>query len=123
MLLSRSSRRLIAGIAAVLFVACQSVALVHAGIPGAPQPDAGMALDSCHDSGNSANDNEVCEGSCRTVSSSLFKVNVFAVTDLPALTVSVARFVPFNDAAPRVEAWTSHADPPPLAILHCCLRN
>ena len=120
MLLSRSLRRLVAGAVAVLFLACQGMAVVRAATLALPQSSAGAAQASCHSTGNSD-----CQANCQSQhnSSSQSFTNIYAVTDLPAITVRIDRIVAVADSALSAEPPLLRVEPPPLAILHCCLRN
>ena len=117
-----------AGTVAVLFLACQGVAVVYARSLGAPQSSAAAAQESCHNPGQQ-NDtgagDKICQSSCQSqlTSSSSFGANVFAVTDLPAITARLDLFVAVPDSALPVEPPLLRVEPPPLAILNCRLRN
>ena len=125
--LSRSLRRLVACAAAVLFLAYQGMAVVHAHSNGAPGSSAGAVPGSCHDTGqqpgNAANSN-ACQANYQSpnIPSSSSAAAVYAVTDFPAI---VARVEPFARVAGSVrpDGLLLHVDPPPLSIVHCCLRN
>jgi hypothetical protein len=126
--LSRSLRRLVAGTVAVLFLACQGTMVAYGRVADASGSTAGVAQGSCHDPGQQSGGttyNYTCQANCQSqiTSTSPSGATVFAAGDLPAITV---RFDPIDIVARS----TSPADPPllrvespPLAILHCCLRN
>ena len=126
MFLSRSLRRIVAGTAAVLFLACQGMAVARASSLSLPQPGAGAAQESCHDAGKEAGKN--AEGTCQTQcqfqnTSSTPSAFVYSTTDLPAITVVFDRSVAVVNSAPPVASRLARIEPPPLRILHCCLRN
>lgn len=123
MILSRSLRRLVASLVAVAFMGCQGVALAHARSLDTAGSGASKATGSCHDtgrkSGHGANGN-ACQS--LNTSSSPAGATVYAVTDLPGITTRVELFArvasPVQPDEPLLDI-----EPPPLAILHCCLRN
>ena len=120
MALSKSLRRFVAGTAAALFLACQGMAAAVApsGAAATPTP--------CHDAGGDTGKNagDGCPASCQfqNASSTPSKV-VYATIDLPAIVAAFDRFVPVVNSAPPVVSWLAQIEPPPLRILHCCLRN
>ena len=124
--LSRSARRFVAGAAAVLFLAFQGANIVYAHSNGAPGSDA--AQGSCHDSGQqtgkAANTN-ACQANCQSqlTSSGSSGFGLLAAADLAAITTHVDRIVAVADSAIPVESLLLQVEPPPLTILHCCLRN
>jgi hypothetical protein len=123
----RSLRRWVASVVAVLFLACQAAGMVYARSADIPQPDGVAVQGSCHDSGQqpgtpSRND---CEVNCESqlTSSSPSSPTVLAATDLPAILIHVDSIVAISERASSIEPPPLRAQPPPLAILHCCLRN
>ena len=128
MILSRSLRRFVAMLAATLFLACQGMAVVYAHSNGAPGSSAGAAQGSCHGASQDADkntDNSVYQAQCQFqhTSSSASGANIFAAADLPAITIRVDRIVAVADSVLLPEPPLLRVKPPPLAILHCCLRN
>jgi len=128
MILSRSLRRLVAMLAAALFLACQGMAVVYAHSNGVPGSSAGAMQGSCHGAGQDADqntDNSAYQAQCQFqhTSSSASGANVFAAADLPAITAHSDRIVVVADLVPLPEPPLLRVEPPPLAILHCCLRN
>jgi hypothetical protein len=110
--------------AAVLFMACQGTAAVYAssiGIAGS-----GAAQGSCHDPGQPAGkiaNNNACQANCQSQLTSS-GASVFAATDLPAITTRIDRsIIAVADSVLLPEPPLLRVEPPPLAILHCCLRN
>lgn len=127
---SRSARRFVASAAAVLFLACHGTAVVYAHASGAPGASAGVAQGSCHDAGRDADkntDNSAYPAQCQyqhtSSSSPASGANIFAATDLPAITARSDRIVAVADSMLLPEPHLLRVEPPPLAILHCCLRN
>jgi hypothetical protein len=127
---SRSTRRFVAGAAAVLFLACHGTAIVYAHSNGAPGSSAGVAQGSCHGAGRDADkntDNSVYQAQCQfqhtSSSSPASGANIFAAADLPAITARVDRIVAVADSVLLPEPPLLRVEPPPLTILHCCLRN
>jgi len=126
MLLSRSLRRLVAGAVAVLFLACQGAAIVYA--RAADSQQSGAAQGSCHEPGQQdsrTTSNNDCQANCQSqhTSSSPSFDNIFATTDLPAITVRIDRIVAVADSALPAERPLLRIESPPLSILHCRLRN
>ena len=126
MSLSRSLRRLVACTAAALFLACQGMGVARASLPAVPPSSAGAVQEACHDAGREAGNQT--EGSChaqcqfQNASSTPSKV-IYAATDLPAISVAFDRSVTVVHSAPPVVLPLAWIEPPPLYILHCCLRN
>ena len=126
MRLSRALRRFVASTVAILFLACQGMAVTYASVPAAAQPGTAAAPGPCHDSGQQSDAaNGKCPAQClsQNNSSAQSGVSIFAATDLPAITVSTDRIVAVADSAPPPEPPLLHVEPPPLRTLHCCLRN
>ncbi len=123
MFLSKSLRRLVAGTAAVLFLACQGMAIARASTPAFPQSGAGTAQASCHGAGNNTDDN-VYQAQCQSqnASSTLSKA-VYSTTDLPAITVRFEHPLIAVHSVPLAVSPPARIESPPLSILHCCLRN
>jgi hypothetical protein len=123
---SRALRRFAAIVVAILYLACQGMAVTYASSPVAAQPGTAAAPGSCHDSGQQP---DAATGKCPTQCLSQHNtfaqsgVSVFATTDLPAITISTGRIVAVADSAPPSEDPLLRAEPPPLRILNCCLRN
>ena len=124
--LSKPAQRFVACTAAVLFLACQGAGVVYAHSSGAP--GSGAAQGSCHDpgeqTGNAANTN-ACQANCQSqlTSSGPSALGVLDAADLAAITTRVDRIVAVADSAIPFESPLLHVKPPPLTILHCCLRN
>jgi len=113
---------------AVLFLACQGTAVVYARSIGAPGSSAGAAQGSCHDAGQpdgKTADKNDCQANCQSqhTSSSPYFDHIVAATDLPAITTRIDRVIAVADSVPLAEPPLLQVKPPPLAILHCCLRN
>jgi len=126
MVLSKSLRRFVACTAAVLFLACQGMAVASAPSPAFAQSGADAAQGPCHGVGGEAGKNagDGCPAQCQfqNASSTPSKV-VYSTIDLPAIVVAFDRFVAVVNSAPPVVSWLTRIEPPPLTILHCCLRN
>jgi hypothetical protein len=123
---SRLARRFVAGAAAVLFLACQGTAMVYARSAGAPGSDA--AQGSCHDPGQQAGKtatNNACQANCQSqlTSSGFSGAGVLSAADVAAITTRIDRTVSVADSAPPFRSPLLQIEPPPLTILHCCLRN
>ena len=126
MFLSKSLRRIVAGTAAVLFLACQGTAVARAPSPAFAQSGADAAQGPCHDVEGKAGKNagDGCPAQCQfqNASSTPSKV-VYSTIDLPAIMVAFDRFVSVVNSAPPVASRLARIEPPPHSILHCCLRN
>lgn len=124
--LSTSARRIVAGVAATLLLACQSTATVYASSIDIAGSDA--ARGSCHDAGQPAGktaNNNGCQANCQSqlTSSSSSSAGFLAGADLPAITTHIDRIIAVADSAPPAESPTLRVELPPLTILYCCLRN
>jgi hypothetical protein len=124
--LSTSAKRLVAAGAAVLFLACQGAAVAYARAVDSQQT--GAAQSSCHESSqqdSKSTSKSDCQANCQSQhnSSSQSFANIYAVTDLPAITVRIDRTVAVADSALSAEPPLLRIESPPLLILHCCLRN
>jgi hypothetical protein len=114
------------GLVAVLLLACQSVALAQVRGLGASATDTPVAFESCHGAGshdgNSSGDHK---GRCQSqhASSAPFAASLPAATSLPAMTIRIDPFAGEVHATPPAESRLARIEPPPLSILHCCLRN
>lgn len=127
MTLSKSSRRLVAGVTALLLVACQSLAVARAGGLGSAESGAGAAMISCHNPGEGPGNTEdtARQASCQSkyTSPSPPGFTILDLTDLPAFTVSVVRLPVVPAFLQAAASQLERIEPPPLLILHCCLRN
>ena len=125
---SRSARRFVAGAATVLFLAYQGTAFVYAHSTGAPESSSNATPVSCHDpgqqTGKTANNN-TCQANCQSqlISSGSSGAVIVAAADLAAITTRTDRIVAVADSATPADSQLLQAEPPPLAILHYCLRN
>lgn len=125
MVLSKRLRRVVAGISGVVFLLCHSVGVAHgySTILRAPEK-ASMPMPPCHEmTGDESGEPSKSAGSsCHDVASFLAdqpipgwsKVYVVAVVD--SSSTSLSTVPPYQPPSLRVK-------PPPLSILHCCLRN
>ena len=101
---------------------------MYAHSSGAPRSGAAAAQGSCHAVGQDADkdtDNNVYQAQCQYqhAPSSASGAQVFAVADLPAITARTDRIVAVADSELLPEPPLLRVEPPPLVILHCCLRN
>lgn len=125
MSLRRSLRRFVASATAVLFLACQGVAAAGVHAPAPPRAGTEAPMAPCHDVGGEAGQSAGgCPAGCefQNASSTPSKV-VYSMIDLPAIAVAFDRFLPVVNPAPPVVSWLARIEPPPIRILHCCLRN
>jgi len=127
MTLSKAARRILASIVAVMVLLCQSTALVHA-CAGAAQPAAAVAHPPCHDSGGNdaqgpAHDGHQTPCLSQATSSSPALPDIPLLAGLPALVVHAATPGIGAYGLPVAEPPPLRGEPPPLTILHCCLRN
>jgi len=126
--LSKALRRTVAGIVAVLFLACQGMAIVYARSVDATRSGAEAAQVSCHDAGLQTDSNtpkSTCQANCDSqhASSTPSGAGVYAAADLPAITTRTDRIASVADSAPFAEPLLLRVESPPFRILHCCLRN
>lgn len=119
-------RRFVACTTAALFLGCQGMAIAGVQAPAPVQAGTEAPMAPCHDAGGetgkkAGND---CPAACQfqNTSSTPSKL-VYSTIDLPAVVVAFDRFVPVTDSTPPIVPWLARIEPPPLRILHCCLRN
>jgi hypothetical protein len=117
-------RRLVAAVAVLAMLLCQGAALATACSGTTAHPDSAGMAPPCHAAADSAESpGQTAEAGCQVSSPSTQPANLLHdVTDLPAVRVS-ARLV--DDPAPALyaDAPLLRTQPPPLRIVHCCLRN
>lgn len=117
-------KRLVAAAAMLAMLLCQSAALAQACSRTAAHPDGAATEPPCHAAADTAQQSrEAAEAGCLVSSPSTQPAHSLPdVTDLPAVRVS-ARLV--DDPAPArdADAPLLRTEPPPLRIVHCCLRN
>ena len=123
MLLSRSLRRLVAGTAAVLFLACQSAALAQVCFTFALQPEAAGAQMPCHSTGDGNGAGGSGQNHCDSATASASGFSIYGLAELPAITTHIDRIVVVAGSAVPTEPPLLRIESPPLSILHCCLRN
>lgn len=124
---AKSLRRLVAGTAAVVLLACQSTSVAYAPPADVPQSDRITLQAACHDpdqrSDNTFRMND-CNANCQSQgTASVPSSAAVATTDLPAVTTRADGIVATADLTSLAEAPRLRVTSPPLAILHCCLRN
>lgn len=127
MIRAKSLRRFVAGAAAVLFLACQSTSVVYASPSDIPQSERVTLQGSCHDPERQSDETfrmTDCQANCQSqVTASLpSSATVVAATELPVVTIRAERNIAFADSTLLAKALPLRVKPPPLAILHCCLR-
>lgn len=125
--LSKALRRFVAGTVAVLFLACQGMAIVYSRSLDAPGSNAAAASSPCHDPGSQAGNTAgsySCPSDCQSLISATSPsgAGFFDVTDLPALTARLKPVAAVAGLALPDEPLLL-IEPPPHSILHCCLRN
>ena len=123
--LSKSLRRVVAGTAALLFLACQGMAYASASLPDTPQSHAGAAQESCHDADREAGKGmDNCPAPCKFQNTSSTPPTFFcSATDLPAINIRFEPFLIVEKRLPPAVSRLARIEPPPFTILHCCLRN
>jgi len=124
MFLSRLTRIRVAGFAAVMLLACQSLALAQGPVLNAALTGTAPAPHSCHDPGGDGSGGQ-SEGDCPSTHAftAPSQAQIPGATALPAITVRTGLLDREIGAAPPVESQLVLIEPPPLSILHCCLRN
>jgi hypothetical protein len=117
-------KRLVAAVAMLAMLLCQSAALAQACSGTAAPPDGAAKEQPCHAGSDPAQQpGEAAEAGCLISSPSAQTATFFYdVTDLPAIRVS-ARLVDAPAQALFAAAPLLRTEPPPLRIVHCCLRN
>jgi len=123
MIRSGTLRRLVAGTAAVLFLACQSAALAQACFTTAPQPEAAGAQLPCHSSGDQDGAGGSGQNHCENATASASGFNIYGLAELPAITTHIDRIVVVAGSAVPTEPPLLRIESPPLSLLHCYLRN
>ena len=127
MIFSFRARRLLVGIAGALLLLCQTAMAAQAcGVAAAVAGEI-AASDHCHnvDEQSSNSRDHSLHQTCPSDHAylSFAKLDVPQAADLPALVLPSR---PLHNAARDVlivAAVPARAEPPPLSILHCCLRN
>lgn len=127
MTFSRPTKRLLATIAGALLLLCQTAMAAQACGPAPAVAGEIASSTHCHGADPQSGDapghalQQTCPSDHATLS--------FAKLDVPQAADSQAFALhprPFRAAARDgliVAALTARAEPPPLSILHCCLRN
>ena len=128
MTLSKAARRVIVGITAVLTLLCQSTALAHSTARSAAQSAGVEAHSPCHDAGGSdaqrpAHYVHPVQCLSQATSSSPALPDIPQLAGLPALIVHVTAFGVADTGLSVSDLPPPRGEPPPLTILHCCLRN
>lgn len=127
MVLIRSAKRVVAGIAGVFLLLCQTAALAQACAPAPAVAGESTLIAPCHDaalqSGDIAGHAQQHACPAQHASAGVTKIDTAQAVDLTVMEVQ-PRWLP----VPAQDNWTALAPParaesPPLIILHCCLRN
>jgi hypothetical protein len=124
-LLRKKRRRLVAGALTVFLLACQSGGISYGRVPD-PQQTLAPA-DACHESGQqegNKNSRDGCHAICQAqLSPPAQSANPCAVVELHAMAArQIGNGAGKDLTLPRDPPFL-RAEPPPLLILHCCLRN
>ena len=127
MTLSRSARRLLAGIAGGFLLLCQTAMAVQAcGLAPAAAGEV-AAGEPCHGADPQSGDapGHALQQSCSSgfTSAGFAKLDVPQVADLPMLVLHPASLPAPAHGEVIAVAIPARAESPPLPILHCCLRN
>ena len=117
-----SRKRLVAAIAGVFLLLCQSIALAQACSLAVPS-DKGQIQQPCHSADEQQDTNTVTgQGPCETVSPVAAGFTLFGIDELPVIFSAVSDFTTIP-ASVSLEPPLLQAASPPLRIVHCCLRN
>lgn len=126
MFVSKLTRNWIAGIAAVMLLGCQSVALGHGRAFNPPAATNEPGMHPCHDIESSGNSGSGAH-EARCLSKHAFftpsGANIPVLDSLPPFGVRIDRIATESATTLPVESRPVYIEPPPLRILHCCLRN
>lgn len=124
MLMSRLSKRVVAAVAGIALLLCQSVAMARACVAMPTPTQAAAAEQPCHGDAGQADSNSQFGGQsrCSFASSAAPDLPVFSTASLP---VVIARAYTVADAisGSLFDPPLLRVEPPPHSILHCCLRN
>jgi hypothetical protein len=127
MLLSRRMTRFVAVLAGALVLLCQTAAAAQACALAPAAADEIVLAETCHDavpsSGNAAGHAQHENCPAHNASASFAKLDIPQAADLPGLEVQSGwLWAPVRNGLSSI-ALLARAEPPPLTILHCCLRN
>lgn len=127
MTFSRSARRLLAGIATAFLLLCQTAMAAQACAAAAAAAAESASSGHCHgvatQSGNKSG--HIQDQNCPAgyASANLAKLDIPQAGDVPALEAQPRwLWAPVRSGLNAV-APPACAEPPPLIIVHCCLRN
>jgi hypothetical protein len=127
MTFSRSGKRLVAGVASAFLLLCQTaMAIETCGLTPAVAAESasgghchGIASQPANESGHAQDQN--CPAGF--ASASFAKLDIPQAPDLPALAVQPGWLrTPVRNGL-ITAAPPARAEPPPLILVHCCLRN
>jgi len=121
------AKRLLAGIASAFLLVCQTAVAAHACALSTAVAGESTLNERCHDAvpqpGNAAGHAQQHNCPAEYASASLAKLDIPQAADLPGLEVQPGWLrAPVRDGLNSI-ALPARAEPPPLTILHCCLRN
>jgi hypothetical protein len=126
MLLSRRVTSFVAVLAGALVLLCQTAAAAQACALAPAAADEIVLAETCHDAvpqpGSAAGHAQ--HGSCpaHSASATFAKLDIPQAADLPGLDVQSGWLLaPVRNGLSSIAL--ARAEPPPLTILHCCLRN
>jgi hypothetical protein len=114
----------VAGYAIAMLLGCQSLALVQAPAASAALTGHAPAPHTCHDPAGDGSGDKF-EGQCPSThaASAPAVIQIPAATALPTIAIREGILDRVVGAARPVESQLVLIEPPPLTILHCCLRN
>ena len=116
-------KRLVAAAAMLAMLLCQGAALGQMYSRTVAHPDGAAMAQPCHHGSDPAEKDGEAGASCQVSSPSPQPANFFHdVTDLPALRLGT-RLADEPASALHADAPLLRTEPPPLRIVHCCLRN
>jgi hypothetical protein len=127
MLLSRRTTRFVAVLAGAFVLLCQTAAAAQACALAPAAADERAFAETCHDaasqSGNAAGHAQQLNCPAQYASAGFANLDIPQAADLPGLEVQPAWLrAPVRDGLSSI-TLPARAEPPPLTILHCCLRN
>ena len=127
MTFSRSARGLLAAIASASLLLCQTAMAAQACAPAPEAVAEATASGHCHGVADQSGDDpgHVVEQNCPAgyVSASLAKLDIPQAADSLALEIEPAWLRAPVRGSLSADAPPARAEPPPLILVHCCLRN
>lgn len=126
MTLSKPVKRFLAGVASAFLLLCQSAVAAQACALAPAVAGESALAEPCHHSiprsGNAAGHAQQQNCPAQYASAGFAKLDVPQAADLPALEVQPGWLRASMHDGSKSIAPPARAEPPPLAILHCCLR-